>query len=415
MSDLMQEWFGTLRSLLNTPDWSYSNKLEFRALLRKAFELAPDIYQSQWLPYINGFASRFKDVWEITTDYSDITFEAFELCGKIEPFLKFRVSIYAETWAKIDLVEQILNSKYTHLIKRLSLSSEANISAQLAQVIANATGKTRLDSLSLRCCYFGDEGMQTLIGANIFEGVKTLDMSANHLGDLGIEALSQMSLESLDYLDVGSNQFGAPGAQALANMLMPALRSFDIRDNAIGDGGVEAIAKAAWMPQLQYLTMSECDFGDPGAIALSNVDFPEMRTLYLSENKITAHGFEALVTSTKLASVKDLYIERNQLGDRGAAAFADCVWTQLTGLNLGGNDIGDHGINQFMTSPALALMESLQLFENRITPIGVKDMVASRCFEHLTFLSLFHNKLTEQDIACFKQSSNFPVLREVRM
>src|SRR5688572_7048272 len=99
---------------------------------------------------------------------------------------------------------------------------------------------------------------------------------------------------------------------AVANATLPTVTS--VRISSLGDGGALTLARSTGMPRLEEFAALDCGIGD--------------------------RGFAALVNGSVLASVKQLWLGKNNLSATSMAALADApLASQLTALGVSDNPL----------------------------------------------------------------------------
>ena len=162
--------------------------------------------------------------------------------------------------------------------------------------------------------------------------VQQLYLGGNGLGDAGIQAISEHVLSRSDC----------------------AIMKLDLRYNDFGSLGAIAIS-GAWNKspnnscKLKYLYMEGNRIGDEGAIALASAlrdQATSIQELYLGDNRIgqdgATHLAQSLLSNT---SLRKLFLEGNQIGPVGAAAFTSVLHqmdgtSALKNLYVDNNGIG---------------------------------------------------------------------------
>jgi small GTP-binding protein len=124
------------------------------------------------------------------------------------------------------------------------------------------------------------------------------------------------------------------------------------------------------------------------ALAERLAELTQLTTLNLGGNQIGDAGAAALAALTQLTT---LNLWGNQIGAEGAAALA--ALTQLTTLNLGGNQIGDAG------ATALAALTQLTSLDLRGNEIGAEGAAALAALTQLTTLNLWGNQIGDEGAA----------------
>jgi uncharacterized protein (TIGR02996 family) len=111
----------------------------------------------------------------------------------------------------------------------------------------------RLRSLDLAANALGNVAVQALSVCDRFTQLEALDLSSNSIGDAGVRALVRSALlTQLTHLDLSRNAIGPAGVRMLAAMLedraaagaeLP-LRSLDLSENRLGTAGIRALASS---------------------------------------------------------------------------------------------------------------------------------------------------------------------------
>jgi len=180
---------------------------------------------------------------------------------------------------------------------------------------------------------FSPEGLQALADAlAVNKGVKRLYLSSNlQIADLGCVAVASALKRSttLGVLDLANCGIGEAGAKELGQALAlnKSLHTLYLNDNTnIGSEGMKAICEGLMKnTKLKILDVGNCNIGDVGCLAVtewvSNTSVVEQ--LFLRKNNITAKGAAALADAlaTKNRSLKLLNLDYNTIGDEGARPF----------------------------------------------------------------------------------------------
>jgi internalin A len=277
----------------------------------------------------------------------------------------------AERWTKLALLAGILAEHFAATIRSGWPAAQVVIlSTPLQQVPEALSHIDGLTSLDLMGNQIGDAGAEALARLS---GLTSLDLMGNQIGDAGAEALARLS--GLTSLHLGANQIGDAGAEALARL--SGLTSLNLWGNQIGDAGAEALSRLGGLTSLKLMGNQ---VGDAGAEALSRLS--GLTSLHLMDNQIGDAGAEAL---SRLSGLTSLDLRGNQIGDAGAEALARL--SGLTSLDLRANEIGDAGAEALSRLGGLTL---LQLGANRIGDGGAEAL--SR-LGGLTELDLWGNQI----------------------
>lgn len=170
-----------------------------------------------------------------------------------------------------------------------------------------------------------------------------LDISGNHIDNVGFDALLARSLPALTTLAARGCDFAEGHAwRGLARAGWPSLRHLDLQDT-LRDPRVLATA-APVLRGLTKLEIGSCDLDDAGAAVLAAVDMPELEHLDVTYNQLTDVGMAQLATA-KWPRLKHLNIAVNPIGDRGVAALVRASWWEsLEHVDLVRGELTDVGL-----------------------------------------------------------------------
>ncbi|MEN0066733.1 MAG: TIGR02996 domain-containing protein [Myxococcota bacterium] len=180
--------------------------------------------------------------------------------------------------------------------------------------------------------------------------LRSLDVSANALGDGGMMTLANTPWSDLEALHLGSNGIGTEGIHALAAANWPRLETLLIMAAPIGETEATALASAVYANHLGFLQLPNCGLG--AAIeALIPAPRPALHTLGLAFNALGDAGL-AKLSPEQLPNLRRLAVMGNRIRDRGARHFADQPWTTLRKVDLSQNpDIGEEARQALGTLP----------------------------------------------------------------
>jgi uncharacterized protein (TIGR02996 family) len=110
------------------------------------------------------------------------------------------------------------------------------------------------------------------------------------------------------------------------------------------------------------LNLGECKIGPAEAAALAAARIRGLRSLSLSGNPVGDKGLAALLDTPLLGRCRRLYLARARLTDASAIALSRASHLDgLTGLCLGGNEIGDEGARALARAPHLKGLKRLEV------------------------------------------------------
>jgi uncharacterized protein (TIGR02996 family) len=87
----------------------------------------------------------------------------------------------------------------------------------------------------------------------------------------------------------------------------------DLSNNAVRENGMRSLAGSEHLANLRGLNLSCAGLGDGGAKALATAKFNRLEELYLSNNRITQIGAQALAAAPRLQELRVLYLRDNYL------------------------------------------------------------------------------------------------------
>jgi uncharacterized protein (TIGR02996 family) len=253
-----------------------------------------------------------------------------------------------------------------------------------------------------------------LVQSPLLRLVRELDLTDNPLGNLGPNFLARSKhLLKLDALDLGYTELGDKGLQVLATSpVFAPLRSLRINNNNhLGVPGMRALAESPHLTALVDLDVSDNDLSDAALRPL--FDGPpgnRLTRLVLRDNRLGDAGIAALVASPVFARMAErggrIDLRRVEMGRIGARILADSPALELVEvLDLEGNNLGDEGLEALAASPYLRRLRELKLRETRINDDGVRALARSEIMATLRVLDLTGNLILEDSVERLHEAS----------
>jgi len=210
--------------------------------------------------------------------------------------------------------------------------------------------------------------------------IRGLGFLETTLGSAGLAELCRSEhVHNLRSIDGMENRIGPEGGRALADSPhLGRLEKFDIPDNPFYDAGAEAVLTSRRLPTLRHLGLNNCGLTDWTARVLARNDGPPLHTLNLGHNHLTALGAGYLAASPRLASLRELTIFGNQLGDGVATLATSPHLRSLRELHVGWTQATDAGLAAVLRSENLAAVEELYLANNAFGPEASAALAATR-------------------------------------
>jgi uncharacterized protein (TIGR02996 family) len=274
-------------------------------------------------------------------------------------------------------------------LRRVHLTDPARVLARLLACPALAD----VEELSLAGGDLGNGGVALLAQCPHLGRLRALDLSFNGLDDAGVRSLARSpAFPGLDRLALNDNgQITWDGVTALAeSVFLAGLTDLDLGGNDVNDAGVKALARSGTLTRLAGLKLAGNHVGDAGVAAL--LGSPLFRRMLardgridLRANAVGPAGAERLAGSADLRLATAVDLDKNYLGDRGAAALAasPAAAARVRSLKLSRNQITDAGA--FALSDAitrgLPALRAIDVSGNRLTWRGanaVRDAAVAR-------------------------------------
>lgn len=180
----------------------------------------------------------------------------------------------------------------------------------------------QLKNLEIRNSYRIDRIFEPLAKGH-WPKIRSIKLIANKVRDDEIRNFTQGKNPFLEEVDLHWNEIRDDGAKAITSGFWPEqLRTLDLSANRIGDAGIKHLSQKKW-DKLETLRLSnswaEGRIGDDGAIALSQGCWPKLCTLDLSLNQMSDKGAEILVKSKpSFPHLKNLSLEGNKILNKQA-------------------------------------------------------------------------------------------------
>lgn len=266
-------------------------------------------------------------------------------------------------WDETDWVP-LCNSEHLATLRKLKLTHGV-VKQYAADKFARATCWPGLERLELDTVSFPDRSAARMFAGSGFAGLRELILKGKQL-----------------YL---SDVEGMVTAPALANVKRFALKedSFNFDPHSVG----HALTHASFWPGLQDLDLSQAWLKDQGLTELLQGNPPQLRSLGLFWNGLTAAGVCALAASPVLESLEDLSLSHNAVGNEGVLALTrNPAIGRLRVLDLSEGGLDDDGVCALARCPYLKNLRLLRIKNNPFGERGAREIVDSPCLRQLNRL-----------------------------
>ena len=356
------------------------------------------------------------------------------------------------------------NSKWTNL-EILNLSKNC-ITDNGASAIAQNFSWRNLRKLDLNSNCIGYLGAASLAMKSKWENLEVLNLSRNQIGESGAVSIGcNTSWKCLKSLDLSSNGFGDQGTQVISiNKTWHNLEELNLSYNHIGYSGAAGIGLNTIWSNLRILSLDETLIGSSGASAIVRNDtWVNLEELYLfrkphgllqpvnlSPNKswekikimifdvlnphiqnvlkfyeagrrggvhLSSRGIQdsdTIVIARYLSDIGELWLDGNQIGDKGAEAIGkNKTWTSLKSLRLGKNRIQDEGAFWIGKNQVWIHLEELRLSQNQIGDKGAIEIGSNPAWVELKLLWLDGNEIGDKGAEAIGKNAHWSKLKQL--
>jgi hypothetical protein len=248
---------------------------------------------------------------------------------------------------------------------------DVGLNDDIAEAFAEAASFTRLTALYAPWSQIGPRGARALIQA--FPHLKLLHLYRNQLGPAGVAALTEHA---------------------------PALESLNVCFNGLGPAGAEVVGQAIRLRSLRVLHLGLNDLGDDGFRALGrSPHLDSLEELNAKANGAHASGLDALLNGRPARALRRVLLEENHFGPEGAEVVAAAATRDITTLQFGGAEVGVTGARALARAPALAKLEALTVWSNRLGDEGLAALLEAPFIHTLSVLDVSDNGLSARGLA----------------
>lgn len=268
---------------------------------------------------------------------------------------------------------------------------------------------------SLHLSYMGidDDGMILLASGLVTpQSLKSLDLSRNNIGDVGLKALYvrlSNSTNNLEWLNLSENgPFSAIGLRCFSHVILKALnlKELNLVDSSINDEGLTLLAGGLRKhPTLARLDLSCNEISSEGLQALAAAEISSLRRLGLARNAINDEALEMLVAGIETLSVETLDLSSNDMiTSSGLAALTPILRRNscsLKDINLKPAQIEDIGAEAFAEGlVGNQSLEKLSFSCTNVTATGWSAFSTLLC-DTSSVNNIYLPNHTLQEIGCF--------------
>jgi uncharacterized protein (TIGR02996 family) len=256
-------------------------------------------------------------------------------------------------------------------------------------------------------------------GAAIFELAPVRKVRFVNVGDRLAKLVQSPFLELVRELDLSGEELGNRGPSLLAKSRhLLRLDALDLGFTALGDKGLQVIAGSSVFGQLRSLLINHNGrLGVPGLRAVADSPFlTQLTDLDVSGNELSDVSLRTLLDGPPATRLERLALQENRLGDAGTATLVNSpVFARMAKrdgvIDLRRVLMGPVGARALAESPMLASVESLDLEGNVLGDAGLEALAASPHLRQLRVLSLRENRISDDGVRHLARSPLMATLR----
>lgn len=263
-------------------------------------------------------------------------------------------------------------------------------SLNLGYTRIDAEALAQLCGLPLEALHLGSDKLAGVADVLVeFGKLRRLTLMNVKVRGVGVETLAKgmPDLEHLIAFEVGATD------KALATLVQarPKLRTLGLRYDQIGDKAAEAIAASC--PDLEHLQLSQCRLTSDGAKEIAKLE--RLQSLYAGTNAIGADGMMALAEA--LPEMRAISLGGNLLGRDGCKFVAQSdPWPKLEALWLSNAQIDDVALEHLVQWPRLAQLRILGLDTNDLSERAL-DILRGVPFSRLETLDAWQTAIPKTE------------------
>ncbi|XP_017791103.1 PREDICTED: leucine-rich repeat-containing protein 34-like [Habropoda laboriosa] len=244
----------------------------------------------------------------------------------------------------------------------------------------------------------------------LYKNVEELDLQNNNIADLGIKYMLEVGKNlEIKSLNLGANKFGVHASKDVALFLL--------KNKYIHSLNVAEVNQTASSLIYFMMVLSSDQEISNGTLKSLNISRPNPGCMYYFDSVHFADVIGHMLQHN--TTLKALHLQKYNFDchDIESMMFNAIHNNSLHLLDLGCNNIGDHGINHIakwlVEKPPL---KTLILCRNIITDHGARSLSFAIPFSKLVSLDISYNKITDDGMVYILYTlKKFPMLRRLRI
>ncbi len=250
------------------------------------------------------------------------------------------------------------------------------------------------ETLKLTGRYLATDEVTILANFDRVRTVKKLDLSDNQINDEALKILFESPhLAGVETLNLDINFLTDEGMLAIAKSAEVAivnLKTLTLSDNKLTDASLAEWVHSDHFQRLERLDAGWNQVGNATAKALAQPGaLKALRVLELERSYLDAEGIREFLQGEVAGRLEELNLTANKLNDEAAQVLAECPnLKSLKILRLSQNLIGDPGARALGESTQLTGLTHLYLGRNYFGPEGGKAVYETKTLKNLKVLML---------------------------
>lgn len=299
-------------------------------------------------------------------------------------------------------------------IRRLSLA-RLTLSLEHAEAIANCDQLAALQTLDLTEAQMPAEWVGMVCASAALAGLTRLRLdlvrSSSRLIPTLVERPLRGPVSELSLVGVAGD---AEAISELSNSrYLQDLETLDLSYNSFGLDGAQLLAESPYLRFLCHLRLDSCQLRQRGLSTLANTFYlTHLHSLSLARNHLNDQCMAALA-GWNLPKLQHLDLSINRVSRLGLVQLLHSPnLSNLESLDLTGNGLCGDDLRAFVQAPRPANLTQLNLSNNGLDDsVGVGHLVQAECLAKLRNLLLRRTGLTDQGLARLLDSPLFGTLQ----
>ncbi len=249
-------------------------------------------------------------------------------------------------------------------------------------------------TLKLSGKYISNADVKIICDYQGLDKVRILDLSDNQISDDALSFIFESeNLVHVEELYLGINFLTGQGLVDVARssqVRLTHLKTLVVSDNRLTDSSVAEFLRSKNFPSLEILDVGWNEVGNETAKVLGeSTSFFALKKLEMERGYVDVEALKEMVQGSLMDQLQELNLSANKLKDEGVKVLASALkWKALKVLRLSQNMFGDEGAIALGESVSLAGLTHLYIGRNYFGPDGAQAIYESKTLKGLKTLVL---------------------------